>query len=58
MEDNQMSSYCVFEYQYRDAGNYKSWGEVLVEGEWTEQTESQLGACCDEGLFFVTISKL
>ena len=27
-----MNKHCVFEYLYRDAGNYKAWGELLLEG--------------------------
>lgn len=26
------NGYCVFEYLYRDAGNYKVWGELLLQG--------------------------
>lgn len=26
------NKYCVFDYLYRDAGNYKAWGELLLQG--------------------------
>lgn len=28
-----MTKHCVFEYLYRDAGNFKAYGTLLLEGE-------------------------
>ena len=45
--------HCVFEYLYRDAGNFKAWGELLLEGEFTFGEISRLIARFDGGEFFV-----
>ena len=29
------TNFTVFEYLYRDAGNYKAWGAILLEGAFT-----------------------
>lgn len=45
--------YSIFEYLYRDAGNYKVWGELLLEGELTNEDVSRLTARFDEGELFI-----
>lgn len=48
-----MTEFSIFDYLYRDASNYKSWGSLLLEGRVTgaelEQLHAQLN--CDE--FFI-----
>lgn len=45
--------HCVFEYLYRDAGNFKAWGELLLEGELTAEEVAQLTARFDQGELFI-----
>ena len=47
------TSFCVFEYLYRDAGNFKAWGALLLKGTLTE---AQVGEMCSKfegGEFFI-----
>jgi hypothetical protein len=48
-----MTELSIFDYLYRDASNYKSWGSLLLEGRATEaeleRLRTQLN--CDE--FFI-----
>lgn len=48
-----MTEFSIFDYLYRDASNYKSWGSLLLEGRATEIELEQLRAQlnCDE--FFI-----
>ena len=46
-------AHSVFEYLYRDAGNFKAWGELLLEGVLTDAEISRLTARFDEGELFV-----
>jgi len=43
----------VFEYLYRDASNYKVWGELLLEGELSEACGLRLCQYFDGGEFFI-----
>lgn len=43
----------VFEYLYRDAGNYKAWGSLLLRGSVTPECEAELRSYLDSGEFFV-----
>lgn len=45
--------YTVFEYLYRDAGNYKAWGSVLLTGMVTPVQEAEFRKLLDGGEFFV-----
>lgn len=45
--------YTVFEYLYRDAGNYKAWGQVLLTGRVSAEDELAFRSCLDSGEFFV-----
>jgi len=47
-----MDSYSVFEYMYRDAGNWKTFGSMLLEG-FQEDAASVLQECLDWGNQFV-----
>lgn len=44
---------CVFEYLYRDAANYKAWGEVLLSGVPSQNDIATLRGCLDSGEYFV-----
>lgn len=44
---------CVFEYQYRDASNYKAWGEILLSGVPSQNDIAALRACLESGEYFV-----
>ena len=46
-------SYTVFEYLYRDAGNYKAWGSLLLAGTVTAEMETAFRELLDSGEFFV-----
>jgi hypothetical protein len=43
----------VFEYLYRDAGNYKVWGELLLEGEINDEKTARLTLRLEEGELFI-----
>jgi len=45
--------YCVFEYLYRDASNYKAWGEILLAGVTSQNDIAILRACLDSDTYFV-----
>ena len=44
---------CVFEYQYRDASNYKAWGAILLSGAPSQNDIVALRACLESGEYFV-----
>ena len=44
--------YSTFEYLYRDGGNFKSWGMLLLSGDTTESDKTLLISCLDSGLWF------
>jgi hypothetical protein len=44
-------SYSIFEYFYRDAGNYKTQGTVLLAGRATPAHEAMVRACLDDACF-------
>lgn len=46
------TDYTVFEYLYRDAGNFKAYGEILLEGGLSPEDERTLRACFVDGIFF------
>lgn len=47
------SSHCIFEYLYRDAGNYKAWGELLLEGKLSDADTALLRNRFDGGELFI-----
>lgn len=48
-----MTKHCVFEYLYRDAGNFKAGGELLLEGELGEADIALLSSKFDSREFFI-----
>ena len=46
------AAYCVFEYMYRDAGNWKTFGSLLLVGEASASQET-LRECLDWSDLFV-----
>jgi hypothetical protein len=47
------SAYTVFEYLYRDGGNFKSWGTVLLKGTFSEEVQNTITSCLIDGMWFV-----
>lgn len=45
--------HCVFEYQYRDASNYKAWGEMLLSGVPSQNDIATLRARLESDVYFV-----
>lgn len=45
--------HCVFEYQYRDASNYKAWGEMLLSGVPSQNDIATLRARLESDVHFV-----
>ena len=50
---NNTVKFSVFEYLYRDAGNWKTWGQVLIEGAPDADEISALLARLESGQFFI-----
>lgn len=48
-----MNAWSIFDYLYRDAGNYKSWRSVLLEGCATSADIEAVKASLDRGEFFI-----
>jgi hypothetical protein len=48
-----VANFCVFEYQYRDASNYKAWNCILLEGQFSKNDENNIRTCLESGEFFV-----
>ncbi len=46
-------SFCVFEYVYRDAGNFKAWGALLLKGALTEAQVAEMRSRFEGGEFFI-----
>ena len=44
---------CVFEYLYRDSGNYKAYGELLLEGSLGEADIAKLRSKLESGEYFI-----
>lgn len=51
-KDN-MKNYSVFEYLYRDANNFKAFGELLLSGKITNDYVTELNSYLYSGEFFV-----
>lgn len=47
------TAYCVMEYLYRDAGNYKAWGYLLLKGISCAADEKTIRSCLDSGEYFL-----
>ena len=48
-----MNGFSVFEYCYRDAANFKSWGQLLLEGIASEHDAESITARLESGEFFI-----
>src|SRR6478736_688395 len=49
-----MKSECtVFEYIYRDAGNYKVYGAVLLKGKYSSESEDKIRCHLNDGQWFI-----
>lgn len=48
-----MQPFCVFEYLYRDASNYKVWGTLVLQGTATEYDLEVLATHFESGEFFI-----
>lgn len=48
-----MNTHCIFEYLYRDAGNFKASGALLLEGLLSEDDIAKIAERFDEGKLFV-----
>jgi len=48
-----MEKYTVLEYQYRDAGNYKASGELLIKGELTKNVLDMLAPYLYDNEYFI-----
>ena len=48
-----LKEHCVFEYQYRDASNYKAWGEMLLSGVPSQNDIATLRARLESDEYFV-----
>lgn len=49
----EKSVYAIFEYLYRDASNYKSWGKVLLRGTVGTLEIQDLSSCLIDSSYFV-----
>lgn len=47
------NEYCIFEYLYRDAANYKAWGEILLLGVASPNDVVALRASLESDTYFV-----
>ncbi len=50
---NHGDQFSVFEYLYRDAGNWKAWGQLLLAGPPNESEISLLCASLESEKFFI-----
>ena len=46
-------SISIFEYLYRDSGNFKVWGALLLSGSSSREDEATLRNCLESEEFFV-----
>lgn len=48
-----VNGFSVFEYLYRDAGNFKAWGALLLKGALTEAQVREMRTKLEGGEFFI-----
>ena len=48
-----MTTFSIFDYCYRDAGNYKAWGMLLLEGVALKEDIKRIVSVLDGGEFFI-----
>ncbi|MEO8959646.1 MAG: hypothetical protein ABI304_11930 [Rudaea sp.] len=53
MLSNELQTACIFEYMYRDASNWKTYGEIMFSGGCTQGLHDELAACCEGNELFV-----
>ncbi len=53
MKNKPCTNYSIFEYQYRDACNYKAWGEILLQGNHSPTDAEKIKDSCDWNNTFV-----
>ena len=51
--NNFPQKYCVFEYLYRDASNYKAWGGLLLIDIPSPSDIAALKTCLESDIYFV-----
>lgn len=51
-QDRATNGYCVFEHMYRDAGNWKTYGGLLLAGK-ADDARTKLRQYCESGELFV-----
>jgi hypothetical protein len=49
----EIAGYCVFEYLYRDAGNWKTFGLLLLSGHGSEEASAAIRGALDCDATFV-----
>jgi hypothetical protein len=49
--NSDAGEFAVFGYLYRDASNFKAWGQLLLQGAWSEECQRELDASAGDGLF-------
>lgn len=45
--------FTLFNYMYRDAGNFKAHGAILLEGSFDDVELLRMRGCFDSGLYFI-----
>jgi hypothetical protein len=45
--------FCVFEYLYRDAGNFKAWGALLLKGTLSDAQVAEIKSKFESEAFFI-----
>jgi len=48
----EKTNFCVFEYQNRDGGNFKSYGILLLRGQASEDAKERIQATLIDQMFF------
>lgn len=43
----------VFEYMYRDAGNYKAFGKIVLSGAHSADDVQAIASACESQLYFI-----
>jgi len=51
-----MKDYYVMEYMYRDANNFKAFGEILLSGIISDNDIAEIKSLLDSGEFFVAVN--
>jgi len=48
-----LESYFVMEYMYRDANNFKAFGQLLISGKLTDENIIEIKSFLDSGEYFI-----